>query len=74
MFNTEGRYGSKDVMLTEMYRKLFRAEIELDNLYNVMSGLEENSERYKHAEIVLTTKIDLLNELICIRTNGLRGQ
>lgn len=74
MFNTENRHGAKDVMLTEMYRQMFRAEIELDNLYNVMSGLEENSDRYKHAEIVLTTKIELLNNLICIRTNELRGQ
>ena len=74
MFNTENRHGTKDVMLTEMYRQMFRAEIELDNLYHVMSGLEENSDRYKHAEIVLTTKIELLNNLICIRTNELRGK
>lgn len=74
MFNTEGKYGSKDVMLTEMYQKLFRAEVELDNLRHVMSGLEENSDRYKHTEIVLTTKIELLNELICVRTNDLRSR
>lgn len=74
MFNTESRYGSKDEMLTELYKRLFRREILLDNVRDLMSGKEELANKYAADVLVLTTEINLLNELICVRTNQLRGQ
>ena len=77
MFNTESRYGLKDVMLTELYEKLFNAKLQLDKLNDVCSitiSGEKLDNTYSSDILILETQIALLDELICIRTNELRGK
>ena len=64
-------------MLTELYEKLFNAKLQLDKLNDVCSitiSGEKLDNTYSSDILILETQIALLDELICIRTNELRGK
>ena len=58
-----------DAMLTDLYRRLFTTEAELDVLYSRTSG-KESPDTIEKAE--LKAKIELLNQLVSTRTDQLR--
>jgi hypothetical protein len=58
-----------DVMLTYLYKKLFTCEAQLDKLQSDMSGIEDMCKGYEKDKIRLITQLDLLSELITVRTD-----